>query len=538
MKPIHVCLILGLRVSPIANEFLFVNPEHMTNFRMRRFPKKKNIYGLKEIDDALKQAKLERHQEDVLRLNLLKIILSCLLPNKGRNVWVKYVDLVCDLQQFNKFPWGEQVYNFFWRQIVEFAKYQSAADKKSNKALSLHGCIWVLMIWTFISIPSLKFLGIEESIHLFPKLQGWRMTSSKYRQIVTFKKFFANPDLLAKAMKPSETNMQQDLVQEAMRNQIEAPAIEPPAVGAPKIGSSSSATEIGAVVAKVCSQLEEHGKMLLKLDDHGKMLHNHGKMLEQISMSTVGDTPLLGQYQLFTPEKITKHMREGGNEKEDGKRKKAEPRTKKGKEEWQKEVKEADVPNKKKKVVNDLMVDDDVEVGREVNSNAISFEYGGDLLEWKKGDKKDNDDKKDVEENVKSEEKQPQVAEEEEVQEMEESNNGDEKVDDVEKDEVAKTEIVFFNQEKVVGKAYQASDDQTTVASVEEQTIEVVQTEVVISHQKEDAGEASQSKESKEEVEKNKEEVVEGNDDDDRNSHNKPDLEQVIKEMVVDQTNV
>ncbi|KAF6151689.1 hypothetical protein GIB67_001972 [Kingdonia uniflora] len=54
MNPIHVCLILGLRVSPIANENLFVNPEHMTNFRIRRFPRKKNTYGLKEIDDTLK----------------------------------------------------------------------------------------------------------------------------------------------------------------------------------------------------------------------------------------------------------------------------------------------------------------------------------------------------------------------------------------------------------------------------------------------------------------------------------------------------
>ncbi|KAF6137551.1 hypothetical protein GIB67_031830 [Kingdonia uniflora] len=36
IKPIHVCLILGIRVSSIASEFLFVDPEHMTNFRMRR----------------------------------------------------------------------------------------------------------------------------------------------------------------------------------------------------------------------------------------------------------------------------------------------------------------------------------------------------------------------------------------------------------------------------------------------------------------------------------------------------------------------
>ncbi|KAF6157651.1 hypothetical protein GIB67_037224 [Kingdonia uniflora] len=205
---------------------------HLGDMKMRQFPKKKNTYGLKEIDDALKQAKLERHLGDVLRLNLLKIILSFHLPNKGRNVWVKYVDMAVDLDH-------------------------------------------------------LKFPRIEESIHLFPKLQGWRMTSFKRRQIVTFEKFFANPKLL---------------------------------------------------------------------------------------------------------------------------------------------------------VVKDLMVDDDVEVNLEV----ILFEYGGGLL------------------------KTMVVA------------------------EVAKTDIVFFSQEEIIGEAYQVSTDQTTVVSADEQTIEVVQTEVVISHKEEDVGEASQ----------------------------------------------
>ncbi|KAF6140593.1 hypothetical protein GIB67_013886 [Kingdonia uniflora] len=202
------------------------------------------------------------------------------------------------------------------------------------------------------------------------------------------------------------------------------------------------------------------------------------------------------------------------------------------------------------------MVDDDVKVGREVNFNTMSSEYGGDLLEnfhlfrclcsfyllymkWKKGEENDNDDKKDVEEKVKSEEEKVQV--------MEESNNGDEKVDDVveevdseqptvvvyytgKKDvqhdnktmvvaEVAKTDIVFFNQKEVVGEAYQASANQTTDVyvkeqtleaektedeasqastdqiinvSVVEQTIEVAQTEVVVSYQEEDVGEGSQ----------------------------------------------
>ncbi|KAF6139892.1 hypothetical protein GIB67_009739, partial [Kingdonia uniflora] len=236
-------------------------------------------------------------------------------------------------------------------------------------------------------------------------------------------------------------------------------------VGAPAIGCISSTTEIGAVVVRICSQLEEHGKML----------DNHGKILEQISIFTVGystlslrDTLLLRQYQFSTLEKIVKRKREGGNEKEDGKWKKAEPRTwqrdlqqkyqkieekKKYKGEWQKnsnankknkKAEEADVPLKKKvegtKIedfsdeqfdhniqstienllqqvtpgegldeVKDLMVDDDVEM----NLEAISSKYGGGLLKWKKSDEKDNDDNINVEENVKSKKKQPQVAEEE-----------------------------------------------------------------------------------------------------------------------------
>ncbi|KAF6160349.1 hypothetical protein GIB67_019118 [Kingdonia uniflora] len=405
-------------------------------------------------------------------------------------------------------------------------------------------------------------------------------------------------------MNPSETDMLQDLVQETMRHQIKIPAIGAapviggPAVGtraviAPAIGSNSSASKIRAVVVRVCSQLEAHGKMLLKLDDHGKIL-------EQISMSTVGDstlplgdTLLLGQYLFSTPEKIVKHKREGGNKKEDGKRKKAEPRTKKGPKKEALTDEQFDhvppiqlktlipkipkrglanrVPRKRQaefpeleniqstaknllyqvgprkilEVVNDLMVDDDFEVGREVNFNAKSSEYGGDLLEWKKGDEKDNDDEKNVEEIPQSEEEQPQ---------MEESKNGNKKVDNVEKyseekeseegkpqvaeeedseqptvvvyytrkktmlvAEVAKTDIVFFNQEEVIGEAYQASTDQTTAVSVEEQILE--------------------TKESKEEVEQIKDEVFEGKDDDDGISQKIPDPGQVIKQMAVDQTN-
>ncbi|KAF6135450.1 hypothetical protein GIB67_015303 [Kingdonia uniflora] len=496
MKPIHVCLILGLRVSPIANEFLFVDPEYITNFRRRRFPKKKNTYGLKEIGDALKQAKLERYQEDILRLNLLKIILSFLLPNKGRNIWVKYVDLVDDLQRFNRFPWGEQVYNLLWWQIIEFAKYRSAADKKLDKALSIHGCTWVLMIWTFLSIPNLKFQRIKESIHLFPKLQGWRMTSFKRRQIryqIEAPAIGAAPAIDAI---PTIGNTPT----------IGVPAISVPAVVAPIIGSSSSAAEIGAVVVRVYSQLEKYGKMF----------HNHGKMLERILISTVGDstlplgnTPLLGQYQFSTPEKTVKHKREGGLIPKIPKKGLANRVSRKRRVQFPehhniqstaKKLLQQVAPGEILEVANALMVNDDVEVGREENFNALSFEYGGELLKWKKGEEKDNDDKENVEEKVKSVEV--------EVQEMEESKNsdekvdGDEKVDDVteEEDSEQPTVVVYYTEKKDVQHDNEASADQITVVSVEEQTLEVEKIE----------DKASQTKESKEDVEQNKKEAFEG----------------------------
>ncbi|KAF6169333.1 hypothetical protein GIB67_028753 [Kingdonia uniflora] len=173
-------------------------------------------------------------------------------------------------------------------------------------------------------------------------------------------------------------------------------------------------------------------------------------------------------------------------------------------------------PGEGLEVVKDLMVDDDVEV----NLKVISSEYGGGLLMWKKGDEKDNDDKKDIEKNVKSKE-------EEQLQVTEEDDSKPPTVVAMVVAEVAKIDILFFNQEEVVGKAYQfvylqasadqttvvsvkeqtlevektedetsqASADQTTVVSVEEQTIEVAQTDVAIFHQEEDVGEASQSKE-------------------------------------------
>ncbi|KAF6134319.1 hypothetical protein GIB67_005711 [Kingdonia uniflora] len=127
------------------------------------------------------------------------------------------------------------------------------------------------------------------------------------------------------------------------------------------------------------------------------------------------------------------------------------------------------------------MLDDKIKVRREVNLEAISSEYGGGLIEWKNGDEKVNVVEKDGEDSK----QQTVVVYYNGKKDVQHGN------ETMVVEEVVKTDILFLNQEEGIGKAYQASADQITVASVEEQTMEVTKTEVVISHQEEDINEAS-----------------------------------------------
>ncbi|KAF6163948.1 hypothetical protein GIB67_011272 [Kingdonia uniflora] len=93
---------------------------------------------------------------------------------------------------------------------------------------------------------------------------------------------------------------------------------------------------------------------------------------------------------------------------------------------------------------------------------------------------------------------------------------------------VAKIDIVFFNQEEVVGEAYHVTYHLFAIDFSFSSFVLPYLVSLL----------SFVSKESKKVVEQNKEEVVEDKDDDDGNSQNKPDPEQLIKEMAVDQTNL
>ncbi|KAF6162912.1 hypothetical protein GIB67_021061 [Kingdonia uniflora] len=107
-------------------------------------------------------------------------------------------------------------------------------------------------------------------------------------------------------------------------------------------------------------------------------------------------------------------------------------------------------------VVKDLMVDDKVEVEREVNLEAISPEYGSDRLE-----------EEDIDEaNLVTYHLFAAIIEQITVVSIEEQT--------MDVAEVVKTKVVFSYQEKDVDEANQTSVDQTTSLSVEEHSEEEV----------------------------------------------------------------
>ncbi|KAF6145361.1 hypothetical protein GIB67_016822 [Kingdonia uniflora] len=157
-RPLNVVLILGLGASHDHHDYSFIDVVHVSKFRQRQFSRKKTTYRFMEIKNGRVEARAQRHgeaissilkylklpnEEDAKRLNLLDLVQSFILPNSGRNIESKYIDMADDLDEFNNFPWGQKLYDFLHTQIQSFVWYRSAPNKNSDNALSVHGCTWV-----------------------------------------------------------------------------------------------------------------------------------------------------------------------------------------------------------------------------------------------------------------------------------------------------------------------------------------------------------------------------------------------------------
>ncbi|KAF5203206.1 hypothetical protein FRX31_007206, partial [Thalictrum thalictroides] len=226
--PLDVTLILGLRIGELPSEFVLrKKKDEPSAFRVEYFGKKKSI-NAKDIEEVIEKAKASNKEADVDRLNRLYLLPICLLPEKARNVDLRYIDLAADLKKFDEFPWGTVVYDCLADSLETVYKY--VKEEKIN--YGIHGCILTFIIWAYQHVLTLG--PRRDSTAEFPRMLGWRDLPAKCRKETTISKLWDNKkrkkpekDYLYYPQKPTIEEKTIEVVQEAIEwmKEIEADAV-------------------------------------------------------------------------------------------------------------------------------------------------------------------------------------------------------------------------------------------------------------------------------------------------------------------------
>ncbi|CAH9142346.1 unnamed protein product [Cuscuta epithymum] len=114
-------------------------------------------------------------KEDGTKLALLYVITNGFLGNQySHRIPRKYINLAEDVDAFNSYPWGEDV----WTDLVTNMKNSAQALKIcTGKRVAFPGCMLAIQIWAFETFPSLASAGlcnkIEGKEEQIPRTLRW-----------------------------------------------------------------------------------------------------------------------------------------------------------------------------------------------------------------------------------------------------------------------------------------------------------------------------------------------------------------------------
>ncbi|CAH9074166.1 unnamed protein product [Cuscuta europaea] len=99
---------------------------------------------------------LEAERNDPVKLALLHVLSHGLFGNQvARELPALYVNLVDNLDGFNNYPWGDDV----WTELVDIMRTNSKSLKKcAGQRVTLPGCLIAIQVWAFET-----FTGLEKA---------------------------------------------------------------------------------------------------------------------------------------------------------------------------------------------------------------------------------------------------------------------------------------------------------------------------------------------------------------------------------------
>ncbi|CAH9062883.1 unnamed protein product [Cuscuta europaea] len=143
-----------------------------------------------DIQNALKSYESTdegRMTKDGVKLALLHILSYCLFGNQtARPMKAYYINLVNDLDAFNAYPWGDDV----WNELVDKIKQScEALDKGKGDKVTFPGYMVALQWWAFETFPGLAKAGLCKLIkgreNILPRTLKWEFKKKPTLEVLS-----------------------------------------------------------------------------------------------------------------------------------------------------------------------------------------------------------------------------------------------------------------------------------------------------------------------------------------------------------------
>ncbi|VFQ72129.1 unnamed protein product [Cuscuta campestris] len=179
-------------------------------FASRYFPSSKSV---KRRDISKAFISFNRDAEgtmpnDALKMALLYALANSFLGNQPSvNLPMCYLNLVDDIDEFDNYPWGDDV----WSELVDHV-YRCAIciEKGGSSRPTFGGYMFALQVWAFETFPALEEAGMCEIEHgrvnSIPRCLRWKV-SGKFNAAKVSEALFKSGKVVVKEVEPTAAEM-------------------------------------------------------------------------------------------------------------------------------------------------------------------------------------------------------------------------------------------------------------------------------------------------------------------------------------------
>ncbi|VFQ64189.1 unnamed protein product, partial [Cuscuta campestris] len=200
-------LITGLKMG---GRMVIVDNSVGGRFAARYFPSCKSVKR-RAISNAFLKFKCDAERtlpSDAVKMALIYALANVFLGNQPSvNLPMHYLSLVDDLDEFNTYPWGDDV----WSELVDHV-YRCALfiEKGGSTRPTFGGYMFALQIWAFETFPSLAAEGmcvlVPERVNLIPRCLRWKVCG-KFNSSKVSDALFKFGKLIVNDVEPTDSEL-------------------------------------------------------------------------------------------------------------------------------------------------------------------------------------------------------------------------------------------------------------------------------------------------------------------------------------------